>query len=57
MIAESLKVQAHDDTRDPRVINTLLALSYWSLKECSLGSWIKPVLREGEKKREQRASV
>lgn len=46
MIAEALKVQAPDDTRGPRVINkSPVVVNYWSLKECSLGNWIKPVLR------------
>lgn len=45
MIAEALKIQALNDTRGPRAINKSPAVNYWSLKECSLGSWIKPVLR------------
>lgn len=57
MKEEALKVQARDDTRDPRVINILPVLNYRSLKECSLGGWIKPVLREEKKEREQRANI
>lgn len=45
MIAEALKEETSDDTRGPGVINKSLVLNYWSLKECSLGSWVKSVLR------------
>lgn len=43
VIAGDLRVQAQDDTGGLRAINCSPVLSYWSSKDCSLGSWVKPV--------------
>jgi len=43
MIAQHLRIQAQDDNGGLRAVNSSPVLSYWSSKDCSLGSWIKPV--------------
>lgn len=42
-IAGDLRVQAQDDTGGLRAINSSAVFSYWSSKDCSLGSRVNPV--------------